>query len=63
MRSLKVWIGVSIVIDVDALEAEYGRTFTAAEARADVKDSVPGILTQVLYPERSNIVLDVKETK
>jgi hypothetical protein len=62
-RTIKVWIGLSVEVDVDALEAEYGRTFTAAEARQDVKDSIPNVLYQAIYPESANIITSVKETK
>ena len=63
MKLMKVWIGLSITIDADALEDEYGEQYTTAEARADVKASVVGVLSQVLYPESSHIVVDVKETR
>jgi hypothetical protein len=59
-RTLKVNTNVTIEIDLDALEAEYGRPYTVAEAREEVKDSVPGILQQVLFPETSNIVISVR---
>lgn len=58
-RTTKVWMAVSVEIDVDALEAEYGRSFTIAEAKQDVKDSIPSVLAQVLYPEDSKVVLNV----
>lgn len=61
-RTLKVWTAVSIEIDLDALEAEYGIT-GVKEARADVKASVVGVLQQALYAEQSGVVIDVKESK
>lgn len=62
-RTVKVWMAISVEIDIDALEAEYGRTFTVAEARDDVKSCIPSIISQALYPELTNIVLNVTTTK
>lgn len=62
-RTIKVWMQVSIEVDLDEMENEYGRAFNEREARADVRDSVSGILYQTLYPEGSGIVKDVKVTK
>lgn len=64
-RTVKVWMAVSVEIDIDELAQEYGRTFTVAEARQDVKDSILGALTQAIYPQHAidKIVLSVKETK
>lgn len=62
-RTIKVWAQVSIEVDVDALAAEYGRSFTIAEAREDVFESISGVLAQTLYPESTNIVLHVTAKK
>lgn len=50
-RTIKVAAYVTFDLDVSALEAEYGRTFTNAEARQDAKDSLVGVIAQTLYPE------------
>lgn len=52
-RTIKVAVYVQVEIDVTELENEYGRSFTATEARQDVKDSIYGAVTTAMYPSHS----------
>jgi hypothetical protein len=52
-RTIKVAVYVQVEIDVTELENEYGRSFTATEARQDVKDSIFGAVATAMYPSHS----------
>lgn len=50
-RKVKVAVYMVIEMDVEALEAEFGRSFTNAEARQDLWDSAVSAVQQQTYPQ------------
>lgn len=50
-RIIKVAAYVVVEVDVEELEATYGRSFTNAEAREDVRESIYNTAVQAAYPQ------------
>lgn len=53
-RIIKVAVYVVVEVDVAELEAEYGRSYTVAEARQEVQDSIRGAGVQAAFPEHAS---------
>lgn len=60
MNTTKVRLDITITIDVDALNAEYGDSKTKREAAEDAFWSAVNAVQQTAYPEGSSIIKEVK---
>ena len=53
-RTTKVGIYLTVEINIDELEAEYGREYTTAEAKADAWNAMYSAAVTAAYPSDSN---------
>lgn len=52
-HTITVGIYLSVTVDLDELNAEYGTNYTVAEAREDVKASAFNAVAQTMYPQEA----------
>ncbi len=60
MNITKVRLNVTIEVDVDAYNAEYGEHKTKREVADDARWSAINAIVQTAYPEDSKVIVNVR---